>query len=393
MDRERLARLLEEPSRVAREDLADLRAMAERFPWFSGAQLLLAVGEHASGDMRFDERLQATAAHLPSRAMLFDAVHAPPPPPLTIVRDEPVRPATERTTIVPPPRTAAPPPPSAPIPVEARVPEATPAPAPSPEMVPVADTDVAEPAIALSIVPAEAGPIAGPVLDKGPEEEPAPEEVALPAEPLPADPLDLQIRQAAVASGYDLTRLASAPPLPAAPLPLAPLPAAAAPLAPAPVAEPATAASRPPSITMATRLRFTDWLDQAGPEDVPALPPPSVPTEPSVMDWLRAEGPAEPAMPQVPGPPGDNAKDIIDRFIQGTMPAPAKKAEFFTPQQAAKRSLEDDGLVSETLARIHAKQGNIAKAIEAYQRLALKHPEKSAYFAALSKALEGGSNK
>lgn len=392
MDRERLARLLEEPSRVAREDLADLRAMAERFPWFSGAQLLLAVGEHAAGDMRFDERLQATAAHLPSRAMLFDAVHAPPPPPLTIVRDEPVRPATERTTIVPPPRTATPLPPSAPAPIEARVPEVTATPAPPPEVAPMTEKEeVMEPAAVLSVVPADAGPVADPMLDAGPEEKPEPEEAPLAAEPLPADPLDLQIRQAAAASGYDLARLAPAPPPPAPAQPLAPLPATAAPLAPAP--EPVAPAPRTPSITMATRLRFTDWLTQAGSEDVPSRPAPPAPTEPSVMDWLRTEGPAEPTLPQAPAPRSDSAKDIVDRFIQGTMPAPAKKAEFFTPQQAAKRSLEDDGLVSETLARIHAKQGNIAKAIEAYQRLALKHPEKSAYFAALSKALEGGSNK
>ncbi|MBS1581324.1 MAG: hypothetical protein JST66_03895, partial [Bacteroidetes bacterium] len=276
---------------------------------------------------------------------------------------------------------------------EARAADVIAAPAPPPEVVPVTEEQVAvEPMAVLPIVPMLVEPVADPVPDTAPEAPPGPEEAAPAAEPLLADPLDLQIRQAAAASGYDLTRLAPAPPPPAPALPLAPLPAAAAPLAPASPVEPPPA-PRPPSITMATRLRFTDWLDQAGSEDLPSLPAPSVPTEPSVMDWLRAEGPTEPARPLAPVPPGDSAKDIVDRFIQGTMPAPAKKAEFFTPQQAAKRSLEDDGLVSETLARIHAKQGNITKAIEAYQRLALKHPEKSAYFAALSKALEGGSNK
>ncbi|MCB0815344.1 MAG: hypothetical protein KDB87_19545 [Flavobacteriales bacterium] len=71
-----------------------------------------------------------------------------------------------------------------------------------------------------------------------------------------------------------------------------------------------------------------------------------------------------------------------------------KKAEFFTPQQAAKRSLDDtSGLVTETLARIYEKQGNLPKAIDAYRRLGLKYPEKSAYFAALQKALEEQLNK
>jgi tetratricopeptide (TPR) repeat protein len=45
-------------------------------------------------------------------------------------------------------------------------------------------------------------------------------------------------------------------------------------------------------------------------------------------------------------------------------------------------------LVTETLARIYEKQGNLQKAIDAYRKLALKYPEKSAYFAALSRSLE-----
>ena len=50
-------------------------------------------------------------------------------------------------------------------------------------------------------------------------------------------------------------------------------------------------------------------------------------------------------------------------------------------------------MVTETLARVYAKQGNLPKAIEAYRRLALKYPEKSAYFAALQKELEAQLNK
>lgn len=85
---------------------------------------------------------------------------------------------------------------------------------------------------------------------------------------------------------------------------------------------------------------------------------------------------------------------IVDRFIGQEIQAPATKAAFFTPQQAAKRSLDDTaGLVTETLARIYAKQGSTAKAIEAYNKLALKYPEKSAYFAGLSQALEAQQNK
>jgi cytochrome c-type biogenesis protein CcmH/NrfG len=50
-------------------------------------------------------------------------------------------------------------------------------------------------------------------------------------------------------------------------------------------------------------------------------------------------------------------------------------------------------MVTETLARIYEKQGNLPKAIDAYYRLALKYPEKGAYFAALAKVLEEQSTK
>ena len=72
MERERLNRLVEAPGAVAASDLAELKALAERFPWFAGAQVLSAVGEHRSGDVLSDEYLSQAAAHIPSRSVLFD---------------------------------------------------------------------------------------------------------------------------------------------------------------------------------------------------------------------------------------------------------------------------------------------------------------------------------
>jgi hypothetical protein len=105
-----------------------------------------------------------------------------------------------------------------------------------------------------------------------------------------------------------------------------------------------------------------------------------LPSEPSGSNTVPVAKP--PVAPAV-------SRDLIDRFIEQESPAPAKKAAFFTPQQAAKRSLDDTaGLVTETLARIYEKQGNLPKAIDAYRKLAVKYPEKSAYFVALSRSLE-----
>ena len=82
MDRERLTRLLQEPGRVAREDLGDLRGLVERYPWFAGGHLLLAQGEHAADDVLSEASLLNAAAHLPSRTVLFDAFRASPEVPL-----------------------------------------------------------------------------------------------------------------------------------------------------------------------------------------------------------------------------------------------------------------------------------------------------------------------
>jgi len=83
-----------------------------------------------------------------------------------------------------------------------------------------------------------------------------------------------------------------------------------------------------------------------------------------------------------------SAFDLIDKFIREEPKISRPKAEFFNPVNIAKQSVADDiTFVSETLAKIYVLQGNYAKAIQAYENLRLKYPEKRLYFASQIKNL------
>jgi tetratricopeptide (TPR) repeat protein len=55
---------------------------------------------------------------------------------------------------------------------------------------------------------------------------------------------------------------------------------------------------------------------------------------------------------------------------------------------AEKSVAENDEMITETLASIYFQQKNYLKAIESYQKLSLKYPEKSIYFAARIEEIE-----
>lgn len=81
---------------------------------------------------------------------------------------------------------------------------------------------------------------------------------------------------------------------------------------------------------------------------------------------------------------------LIDLFIRNepTIGPIRPEAEHASVKELAKESLvEDASLITETMARIYAQQGQIGRARRAYKLLALKYPEKSVYFAAQSKKL------
>ena len=72
---------------------------------------------------------------------------------------------------------------------------------------------------------------------------------------------------------------------------------------------------------------------------------------------------------------------IIDEFIANKPKLkPLDKDSKFI-NIAEERVIETESLMTETLARIYAEQKNYDKAIQSYQILSLKYPEKSSLFA------------
>jgi hypothetical protein len=75
--------------------------------------------------------------------------------------------------------------------------------------------------------------------------------------------------------------------------------------------------------------------------------------------------------------------DLIDRFITANPRIETNRDKSDMPLEDLSRPFveEQGGFVTETLAKIYVNQGYYSKAIDIYEKLCLKFPEKSSYFA------------
>ena len=75
--------------------------------------------------------------------------------------------------------------------------------------------------------------------------------------------------------------------------------------------------------------------------------------------------------------------ELIDKFIiANPRIEPQRDKAFISNVDISKPFTEEgEGLITETLAKIYVRQGYYSKAIDIYEKLSLKFPEKSSYFA------------
>lgn len=124
---------------------------------------------------------------------------------------------------------------------------------------------------------------------------------------------------------------------------------------------------------------FTQWLKMTSFKPIERTPEETI-TEKPLQEPLSKETKPESGL--------EKKLDIIDRFITANPKISPIKEKAPSINLAQPQLVQNDSLMTETLARIYLEQKNYQKAIQSYKILILKYPEKSGFFADQIKAVK-----
>jgi len=157
--------------------------------------------------------------------------------------------------------------------------------------------------------------------------------------------------------------------------------------------KPGVAGSMPMSLLSIPKLAFNNpdsfaLADSTPPVDDPTLAEEAIHAELALEEQVNAEETVTADRQRLMDEERKRQLEIIENFIRnepriapvrGRLGEPAEQEDLALRSQPAPIT---GGLVTESFAKILCKQGKYSKAIEIYEKLALKNPDKSAYFAA-----------
>ena len=363
-DAARVQELWANPDKVAASDLVWLEELVAAYPAAVPLWWLYVRAVQRAESPKFAQVLQRCAAISPDRSALMSWVEEPLIPQAKVAKTEPKVAKTEPKVAKPEPKVAKPEPTVAKPEPQVEVPKPEP-------MVAKPEPKVAKPEPKAEV----------------PQSAPAqPKEIDL-------DSLPEKVRAQILRSRAIMAKIKGEEPAPSAAPAATPVLAPTVKSAPEPLAPALVKPDAPESPVVAEPLAKQDALPKPKPaaKAKQEVPKPSIAAE-SAAPAAEGLSPFAQFVTRLANSAasGPKAEDLIDEFLSTNpriSPLDKRDKDAVAPVVQSESSELVTGLVTETLARLYAEQGHAAKAIQAYEILKLRVPEKSLIFAARIEAL------